>query len=301
MTSPVEERNRHKIIIFSQVGIVTKTGVGDHLRILSDNLAFHGYTVLRFDQSGMGDSCGEIRYGISIPEFFRLVQGGYYKNDVLNAMSWTAKQFKGYEIFLFGECGGCISILLACAEGKLAVKGIIMLAAPVLLYPGAEGANEAPLRSFEAQVAFKAYLSKAFSPRAVLRLVRGKSDVTAIRQMCSVAVKSALARGFNLTRKYARGTPCHERFNWQFWDAFCTVVKNNTPILFLMPELDSETHEFNLYFKPYISSVLQGHEKNCSIVYLPRTDHSIMFQSSRDHMLRQILSWLERIQEANHA
>ncbi len=128
LTQPTNEKCKKVLVIFFQVGTGTKTGVGDYLRILSDDLAQDGFTVLRFDQSGTGESHGEISSRILISELFRFAQSGFFKDDSLAAIDWAASLFRGYQIFLLGECGGCISAMLACSERIPHISGLIMIA-----------------------------------------------------------------------------------------------------------------------------------------------------------------------------
>lgn len=296
LASPVSEKsNKKNLIIFSQVGVVAKTGMGDHLRILADNLASEGFTTLRFDQSGTGDSFGEITSGISIPQFFRQVQGGLFKNDTLDVIDWTLNEFSDYRIFLFGECGGCISSVMACAERTYRVAGLALLAMPVLLYPlGNDDHKE--IRGFDAQIISRLYLRKVFNPKAYVRVLFGRSDLKLIRLISLSFFKRYYNKALTYVRlRKAESTPDHKRFNWRFWEAFEKVIKTKIPIIFLMPELDNETFEFNSEFK---EKVLDREDRgsNCwSITYLSKTDHSIMFQKSRDYLFQQLVNWLDRI------
>ena len=292
---PVAEKCKRKLLIFSQVGIVTKTGMGDHLRVLADNLALQGFSVLRFDQSGTGDSFGEVTSDISIFEFFRQVQDGFFKNDLIDVINWALKEFNDYSLFLFGECGGCISTILACVEKSSMIAGIIMLASPVLLYPLGTEIEIKEIRGFDAQVTFKSYLQKIFNPVSYFRLLAGRSDLKLIRQ----SFTSVFAKNYNsllsLVRfRFNSGCPDHERFNYKFWDAFQKLAKNSTPIFFLMPEFDNETFEFDTEFKEKVLNNTKKFSEFCTISYLPETDHSIMFQRSRSYLLQQLLNWLER-------
>ena len=296
LTSPAPGTSAKKdVIVFSQVGVVTKTGMGDHLRILSDNLAGEGYTTLRFDQSGTGDSAGEISSGISIPQFFRHVQKSFFKNDTLAIIDWILNNFSDYRLFLFGECGGCLSSILACAERSNRIAGLALLAMPVLLYPlGSD--NHKEIRDFDAQIIFKSYLEKIFNPRAWGRFLSGRSDIKFIKHFLQSVFKRYCHKILNRVRmRKAEYLPDHERFNWKFWEAFQTVVKAGITTIFLMPELDNETFEFNAEFKEKVIDKVAAYSNCCSIAYLPVTDHSIMFQESRKHLLQQILNWMNRV------
>lgn len=280
------------IVIFSQVGVVTRTGMGDHLRILSDHLAAEGYITLRFDQSGVGDSEGELTCGISISQFFRQVQNGLFKNDVLDVIDWTLNDFSEHRLFLFGECGGCLSSILAAAVRTSRISGLVFLAMPVLLYPLNSDYHE-ELRDFDAQIICKSYLEKFLNIKAWGRFLSGRSDNRLIKKFLRSLFRRYYKKALNhLPLKKAECLPEHIRFNWKFWEAFQAVIKAGITINFLMPDLDDETFEFNLEFKEKVLDKVEEYSNYCNINYLPLTDHSVMFQESRKYLLQQFLHWL---------
>ena len=292
LTSPsAEVPKRRVLIIFSQVGVVTKTGMGDHLRILSDALASEGFTTLRFDQHGTGDSSGELPSGMTIPQFFRKVQSGFFKEDLLDIIEWAQNYLSDYRIFLLGECGGCLSAVFACVEYVAQIAGLALLAMPVLLYPLESGEKE--LRDFDAQIVFKSYSAKILNPMAWIRFLAGRSDTQLIKQFLQVFFKRYRKRmSSSLTMRKAI-FPDHKRFNWKFWEAFQAIVKAGIPVNFLMPDLDNETFEFNAEFKEKVLDKEKKYSNCCKITRLPQTDHSIMFQESRQYLFRQLLGWLQ--------
>lgn len=297
LTSPSPESKYKKdIIIFSQVGIVTKTGMGDHLRILSDKLAENGYTTLRFDQRGTGDSQGEIDACISISQLFRKVQNGLFKNDLVDIIDWVIKEFSNYRIFLFGECGGCITSLFACTERTNYFAGLMMLAFPVLLYPIEDDDQHEKIRDFDSKIIIKIYADKILNFNSWTRLLSGRSNVRLIKQLLQSYFSRCFKKILNqLPWERSKINLNHERFNWKFWDAFQVAIKEEIPICFLMPELDNETFEFDIEFKQKVLDKENSSSRNCSVNYLPLTDHSIMFKKSRSYLLQQTINWIEKV------
>ncbi|HPQ45622.1 MAG TPA: hypothetical protein PKZ42_15500 [Syntrophales bacterium] len=300
LSIPDQDVSNKRLIIFFQVGIGTKTGVGDYLRIVADRLSSAGITVLRLDQSGTGDSQGELPDGISIPELFRKVQSGYFKEDSLAVIDWAAREFSGYQIYLLGECGGCISLTLAGAERMDLIDGVLMMAFPVLYSPQ-ENTGKTSVREFDARVTMQGYLRKLMSPRSYARLLSGKSDwglmLQSARVLMARLINDALKKcGFLRTG----GHPDHERFNWEVFSAFQKLVKNGKPILFLLPQLDNETQEFDAELRDKVLLKSDIYAKYCRYAYLPETDHSIMFQNSRDLLCREILDWFNTLENSSH-
>ena len=76
LTGPEDGAGNGNAIILCHAGVTSKAGTGEYLRLLADDLAARGYTVLRFDQTGVGDSQGDLPDGVPIDAYYRKVQGG---------------------------------------------------------------------------------------------------------------------------------------------------------------------------------------------------------------------------------
>jgi len=48
-------------------------------------------------------------------------------------------------------------------------------------------------------------------------------------------------------------------------------------------------------FKEKVLGRVDDYSTHCNIIYLPKTDHSIMFQKSRDYLFQQTVNCLDRI------
>ena len=59
-----------------------------------------------------------------------------------------------------------------------------------------------------------------------------------------------------------------------------------------MGELDNETFSFNNEFKKKVLEKRSDFSKLCNIEYLPKTDHTFIFETSRKYVLNSTLNWL---------
>ena len=282
---------RNRVLILCQAGLQNKAGVGDYFRWLGDRLAAEGYLVVRFDPSGTGDSTGEVASDLPLNDFFMRIQSGAFKNDTLDWISWARKAFLGMEIFLVGQCGGCISALMACADQPQGIQGLILLATPVLLSTTLDS-----VREYDALIAGKGYVRKVLQPRSYMRLLGGKSEYRLIVGTVRVFARKAKTRVLGAVDFVRREpVPDHPMFNWHLWEAFLDVMRKKKPILFLNARLDNETPEFNDEFKHKVLDQRPAFAQLCQVEVLEKAEHSLMLPEARQNSLEAITRWLEAL------
>ena len=297
-TPPVAARDRRATVIVLQAGLLNKTGVGDYFRWLGDDLARDGWTVLRMDQRGTGDSDGEIVADVPIDEYFRKIQTGAAKADTLEQIRWVERTVGHREIHLLGQCGGSVTAILAAAEASGSVTSLVCIAMAVLYSESLDKVREG-----DAALASKGYVAKLLDPASWKRLLSGASDyklVTAsaltmakrFRQRIAQRVDEKLHVTEVLKRLHLRVAPDHPRFNREVWDAFPRLMKAAKPIFFLNAELDNETPEFQDELRAKVLDLKPDWARLCPVQLLPKADHSLMFQASRDDSLEKIRAWL---------
>lgn len=294
VSQPVTEQGveplRRKVVLFCQAGLQSKSGVGDYFRWLGDELTLQGYTVVRFDQSGTGDSMGELVEDVSLNAFFRLIQKGAFKSDTIDVMRWVKQSLRPQELYLWGQCGGCISAALACAEEPDGVTGLIMLVPPVLFLPETE-----QVREHDAKVARKGYWRKLLQPKSYVRFLSGKSEYALLRASALSYFRQLKHQVRNRIDRFRRAAlPDHPMFNWPFWEAFQKVMRQRKPVLFLMAELDNETPEFQREFENKVLIKRRDYARFCTVSYLRQADHSLMFEKPRRESRDLMLRWLAR-------
>lgn len=283
---------REGAVLFCQTGLQNKAGVGDYFRWLADELARRGYRVVRFDPPGTGDSAG-----LAVPEpvlpldqLFCRIQSGLFAPSALDALVWTHRRFGG-PIYLFGQCGGAISALLAAAARTDLVAGLILMAAPVLF-----SADIHALRDYDAMVAGRAYLRKLLRPRTYLRVISGKSDYRRIAATLRAFARRArrrLSRPLRITP--ANPARLNPRFNTFFWDAFVAMMREEAPVLFLMAQLDNETVELDTNFREPVLDRHAEWAEHCAVEYIKDADHSLLMEDVRLRSREVILGWLSGV------
>jgi len=246
--------------------------------------------VVRFDPAGTGDSAGQLSGEMLLNDFFLKIQSGIFLEDTLDWVTWCKETFPKREIFLWGQCGGCISALMACAEQPRGIGGLILLATPVLFSPTLD-----IVREYDAMIAGKGYLRKLLQPKSYMRLLSGKSEY----KLIAGTVRSFLAKGrkkllASVESLKKEPLPDHALFNWYLWEAFQEVMRKKKPVLFLNARLDNETPEFDDEFKVKVLDQRRAYGRLCTVAYLDKADHSLMLDEAREYSLEAILRWMGR-------
>ena len=287
VTSPATEPSSRRVVLFCQTGLQSKSGVGDYFRWLGDILSARGFHVVRFDQTGTGDSPGEITTDVTIDQYFNQVESGACVQDTMAVLRWIEREMAVPEIYLWGQCDGAVTAALACAQQPAAIAGLILLAMPVLFSDSEE------VRDLDADVAMRGYLRKLSNAQSYMRLIKGQSDLRLIRGTMASAVRKANRRVHHLFDKFTqKSTPDHQRFNWHFWDAFEQLMRERKQILFLLCEMDNETPDFNNEFRHKVLDRRPEYSQFCTIKNLPQADHSLVFDEGRSASREAILEWL---------
>jgi pimeloyl-ACP methyl ester carboxylesterase len=280
--------------VLCHAGVTSKAGTGEYMRILADRLAAEGRSVLRFDQSGVGDSEGEIGDGLPINRYYRMIQTGLSVADTEDAVAWLAETCRPAGISLLGHCGGCVTAALVAARRPGTFRGLIFIALPVLYSPlngEADGRGDADRRISHAQ------LRKLLRPDGYLGALRGRTDLL-------LMTRAVASYGVEQLRKWTHRGPerppsaLHPLYNRLLGEAFEDLMRRRTPVLIILPQLDVETETFEAEFRAKVLDAHPEYRDLCRVEYLPDTDHSVMFESSRERLKGVICTGLDAMAHA---
>lgn len=271
------------VIIFCQAGLSLKSGVGNQFKLMCDRLASFAY-VLRFDQSGTGDSQGFVANNVPMHDFFRKVMQGCFVDDTRSVIEWVRKNIAEARIILMGQCGGCLTAAYAGSQFLDDISALVMLSPPFLLLPEKE---KKEIRGYDANIMLRMYLRKIFTVKSYLRLFSGKSDLKLFYSTVKTLIRM---KRFNI--QAGKNVPIHHRLNREFWNSLQLFIIKRKRILLLYPEYDKETYDFERYIKPYLSKAFSS--KSIDLLYIPDSEHSLMFKKSRRYVDNLLGQWLER-------
>jgi alpha/beta superfamily hydrolase len=170
------EESRPVVVLLSP-GVKMRVGPGRLYVPLTDMLCAEGFTVLRFDFFGLGDSEGELSEKL-LPDVYNHIEVGRYVDDTLCAMRWLRDTHGAQRFVLGGLCGGAITALLA-ADKDAGVEGLLSLGMTVTLASNAALPGNY-MTSVQLEKRRKEYSRKLLSPKAWLRLLTFRSDYSVI-------------------------------------------------------------------------------------------------------------------------
>ncbi len=261
-----------------------------HARFLQEA----GYTVVRIDTTGVGYSQGEHQIERSV-DLFDSIQTGFFKNDVLEIVKYFKQKLNPAKIFLVGLCGGALSAIFSAIEDE-SINGIIFTAGPITL-TSAEFSLSA-LHPFEAEQMMKGYLGKIANPKAWGRFFSGKTSYKDIYYSIKVRLtgKSVVSRqdsddGIAATNSSEEFKG--EIFNQAFFEAFKSLMKFRRPILFIMPQLDRTTYDFDKIFLPMLVN-FKAEQAFYSVARIEKADHTFTQPESVREMFNITLDWLNK-------
>jgi len=169
---PDNRRNDTGVIILSP-GVKSRVAPHRLYVKMARFFADAGFTTLRFDFYGLGDSEGEIKEKV-LADFYQSIELGRYTEDTIAAMDWMEKTLGLRRFILTGLCGGAITGLHVGAKDRR-VASLIGLGLPVVL--AGSGIDRSKfLTKFEVVHTRKKYVKKLFSLRSWARFLSLKSD-----------------------------------------------------------------------------------------------------------------------------
>jgi hypothetical protein len=281
-------------------GLVVFFNIGLHYRVSHSRLfvlqARHlqraGFTVVRADTTRIGYSHGEMPIGRAI-DSFDAVQTGLFKDDALIIIRHLTEKYKPRKVFLYGLCGGALTAMIAAALEK-AVDGVIFIAGPVTITsPEYELST---LHPHEAGNLLTGYMQRLLSPKSWGRFLSGQ---TSYKDLFG-SIKVRLGERFSNwkpeePRAAGNGQPAENKgdlFNNVFLEAFEAVMKSGRPVLFLMPENDRATYDFDKMFVKHILPKYASCEKLYKISRIQQADHTFSLPQKAQELLDISRDWL---------
>jgi pimeloyl-ACP methyl ester carboxylesterase len=260
-----------------------------HARYLQEN----GFTVARVDTSGVGYSHGEIPSGRAI-DTFDSIQTGRFKDDAITVIKYLKDKLKPRKIYLIGLCGGALTATIAASQIR-EVDGVVFMAGPITVT--AADFELSTMHLVVADVLLKGYLNRIFSPKAWLNLLTGKSSYSDLYKMAKVKLSDKFRFRKRKIQAYSQNMPAAAEekgsiFNTVFLKAFESLLKSDRKVLFVLPELDRATYDFDRIFVENYLGEYDGYKSCYKIVRIPGSDHTFSRPESSARLFQVTNEWL---------
>lgn len=296
--SPAPESQKPAILLLSP-GI--KSRIGPHRLYVKMAARFieMGFTVLRFDFYGLGDSEGELTESV-MANFYGSIEKGRYVEDTLMAMDWMERELGIRRFILSGLCGGAITGLIAASRDPR-VDSLIGLGIPVTLASteteSYDNVSEGQLNRLRGK-----YIRKIIDPKAWVRLLTLKTDFRLLFKALSRPIDNILRSGKpngDEDQTFSGKDPEGEvrsgggNFNRLFPMAFFSMVSTNRRLLLIFSEKDRLYWEFDEKFhRPYRSRI-ETYRNFVQLHVTKDANHIFSSPESQEEMMGKACSWLE--------
>jgi len=261
-----------------------------------------GYTVLRFDFHGLGDSAGEAPDRL-LADLYGATQVGRYVDDTLVAMDWMQRTYGTSRFIAAGLCGGALTGLLA-AQKDPRIASLVALSIPVIL----DGSNidasrymtPTQLRGTRSRYLKKFRLWEPEVWRSWKRFFSMQSHYSLILRSLAQPMAERLksrpappAAGQNDGRPGAVNT-AQDNTNPHFAPAFLRMLSTSRRVLLVFAETDRLLWDFQVKFLQRHQAETDRYKECYELHIVPRANHIFSFSEWQEEMLDRACLWLER-------
>jgi pimeloyl-ACP methyl ester carboxylesterase len=283
--------------------LVVMFNIGLHYRVCHSRLFVRqarelqqeGFTVVRLDTSKVGYSHGEIPVGRAI-DSYDAVQTGLFVDDALIFLQHLREKLRPTKVLCTGLCGGALTAIITAAR-DMNVDGVVFIAGPVTVTSAEYELST--LHPFHADIMVAGYMKRLLRPEAWLRFFSGRTSYRDLLRSLKVKLTHKLRPRRQKTKsEYDDVLEPEEdkgnRFNRVFYESFDSLVRSGKHILFLMPELDHATYDFdNVFAKPVLRQYAEftGYY---SVARIPKANHTFSTPISTRQLFDTTAQWLKK-------
>lgn len=262
---------------------------------MADRFAEMGFTVLRFDFYGLGDSEGDAEEEF-LADLYGAVQVGRYIDDTIAAMDWMQAAYGTEKFIVSGLCGGAITGLLTAVRDKRVVC-LMGLAIPVILdgthIDFTKYMTDAQLRGTRDGYVRKLWDLGAW--RSWVRFLTFQSDYKLIfRALFKPLMKRA--HGVNGEVPSKGQSEKKDNTNPYFAPAFFNVVSSSRHIYLIFAGSDRLLWEYESKFVGRHRAQLEACKSQYEIHVTQDANHIFSFREWEEDMLEQCLQWLRDLE-----
>ena len=279
------------VVVMLSPGVKMRVGPGRLYVPLTQMLLDGGYTVLRFDFFGLGDSEGELSEPM-LADIYNNIEVGRYVDDTLCALEWL--RARGHQKFILGGlCGGAITGLLA-AQRDPSVVGLLSLGMTTTLASNSAVPGKY-LTRHQLDRRREKYLRKIFSLRSWLRFLSFKSDYETIWY----SMKRVWAPNTKPPAPSPASPATEQRGNANplFPPAYFTFLERGGQVLMLFSEKDRLVSDYEEKFVEKFAARLEPFNGQIHQHVIRNANHVMTLQEWQREMVDVCRTWMQ----ARHA
>ncbi len=287
------ERSNGGLVVLFNIGLHYRTSHSRMFVRLARHLQGLGFTVVRFDPTRIGYSQGEIVTERAI-DMYDAVQTGLFREDSEELLAYLRERFQPTKLFFAGLCGGALTATItAASDGK--TDGVVFIAGPVTV-TSAE-VELSTMHVFQADQMLSMYAHRAFNPKAWWRFVTGQSDYRDMFNSVKTKAHDVLSRFRPRKQEDLVSPPATEDkgslLNRIYLAALDRLLKSGKQVLFVMPELDRATYDFDRVFLNSFTRRYADCQSLHRIVRIPKSNHTFSSLESSRQLFDMITTWLQ--------
>lgn len=290
---PATSRPNLPAVVLLSPGVKMRVGPGRLYVPLTEMLNDQGYTVLRFDFFGLGDSAGDLEETM-LADVYNHIEVGRYVDDTLCALDWLRQSQSITRFILGGLCGGAITALLA-AERDSSVEALLSLGMTVTL-----ASNDATPAKYLTGVQLdslrQGYYRRLLQPRSWWRFFSFQSEYTVIwHSLKKLIVRHKTPISPALSTGGATVVAQRGNANPLFPTAFFAFLKRGGKALMLFSEKDRLQSEYEEKFAVPFSAQLQPYQAQLTQHVIPNSNHVMTLHEWQQEMIDVSKQWLANL------
>ena len=283
---PATARHDCAIVILA-AGVKARIGPHGVYLQLARMFVERGFSVLRFDFWGLGDSEGTATEPL-LADLYGSVSCGRYVDDTLAAVQWMCETAHVPQVVLAGLCGGAITGLLAGAQDRR-VAGLLGLGLPVSV----DGSNVDKVKYMsrgQLEGIRGKYMRKLADPKSLARLVSLKTDYRLLVRSLLTPFRSHRP---TVVADDADGTPPGDNTNPYFRPSLLKMIRAKQPIMLVFSEADRLYWEFRERFVDRYQVNIAEHGDGLDVYIVKNANHVFTFKEWQLDMLARSGAWLD--------
>lgn len=281
-------------VVLLSPGVKMRVGPGRLYAPLTELLTSLGFTVLRFDFHGLGDSEGDLEEA-ALADVYNNIEVGRYVSDSLRSIEWLSAQH-GFDRFILGGlCGGAITAVLT-AQREKRVSALLSIGLTVTL--SSESARPAKyLARGELSTWREGYIRRLLQPKSWWRLVTGKSEFGVMWR----AMKDGLIKEAPTAPPPEAVTEQLGNANPLFPPAFFDFLQRGGHALMVFSEKDRLHSEYQEKFVALHQAQLDRFGAQLVEHVVPEANHVLSLPAWQREMLDRTRRWIVETQPAARA